>query len=85
MRLIDADALLERMKKAMESGRNLNGTFDLHIEHAPTVSAEAVEVVRCKDCKDYDGGEVEHEYERCRYFWSAVEEDDFCSYGEKRR
>lgn len=38
MRLIDADALLERMKKAMESGSNLNGTFYLHIEHAPTIT-----------------------------------------------
>lgn len=38
MRPIDADALLERMKKAMESGRNLNGTFHLYIEHAPTIT-----------------------------------------------
>ena len=38
MRLIDADALLERMTKAMESGRNLNGTFHLYIEHAPTIT-----------------------------------------------
>ena len=37
MRLIKADKLLERMKKGMESGSNLNGTFDLYIEHAPTV------------------------------------------------
>ena len=37
MKLIDADALLNRMTKAMESGSNLNGTFHLHIEHAPTI------------------------------------------------
>lgn len=51
MRLIDADALMERMTKAMEGGSNLNGTFHLHIEHAPTI--DAVEVVRCKDCMRY--------------------------------
>lgn len=42
------------------------------------------EIVRCKDCKNYDGGEVDHEYDRCRHHWSAVEPDDFCSYGERR-
>ena len=40
--------------------------------------------IRCKDCKNFDPGEVEHEYERCRHHWSAVREDDFCSFGERR-
>ena len=41
-------------------------------------------IVRCRDCKNYDGGEVEHEYERCRHHWSEVGEDDFCSFGERK-
>ena len=49
MRLIDADALLVRMKKAMESGSNLNGTFDLHIEHAPTIQRPTREWIPCSE------------------------------------
>lgn len=49
MRLIDADALLARMKKAMESGRNLNGTFHLYIEHAPTIPRPTGEWIPCSE------------------------------------
>lgn len=45
---------------------------------------DLVDVVRCKDCKNYQSGEVQHEYERCRHHWSYVEEDDYCSYGERK-
>lgn len=48
MRLIDADALLDRMKKAMERGSNLNGTFHLHIEHAPTITRQTWEWIPVK-------------------------------------
>lgn len=39
---------------------------------------ELVEVVRCKDCTQYNG----HRY--CRYTELIVLDNDFCSYGEKR-
>ena len=47
-------------------------------------SVDAVEVVRCKDCKHY----LERE-QGCNHFGyyshtPYVEEDDFCSYGERR-
>ena len=57
------------------------------VETAPAV--DAVEVVRCKDCKHFDDGECtmlsepkeRREYER----WETiVAEDDFCSCGERR-
>ena len=64
-RLIDANALLEEQRIMYHYSR---------IENAPTV--DAVEVVRCKDCKHYKIG-------LC-YGWHCVEEDDFCSYGERR-
>lgn len=38
----------------------------------------AVEVVRCKDCKEYTG----HRW--CTYFDQAVLDNDFCSYGERK-
>lgn len=76
MRLIDANKLLERMKKGMESGSNLNGTFDLYIEHAPTI--DAVEVVRCKDCETID------ENGWCEFINGYVH-DGFCAWGKQRR
>jgi len=44
------------------------------IERAPTV--DAVEVVRCKDCKHWHGGDC--------YRIEITRPDDFCSYGERR-
>ena len=36
------------------------------------------EVVRCKDCKQYNG------HRHCTYFEQTVLDNDFCSYGERR-
>ena len=47
------------------------------IEQSPTV--DAVPVVRCRECTEFD--ETEHE---CSH-WYGFRENDFCSYGEKRR
>lgn len=38
---------------------------------------DIAEVVRCKDCKHYNG----HRY--CGYLAEAVLDNDFCSYGER--
>lgn len=51
VRLIDADALLNRMTKAMESGSNLNGTFHLYIEHAPTIQRPTWEWIPVSDIR----------------------------------
>lgn len=48
-RLIDADALKETVKNERFSGW---GNCCVEIDDAPTV--DAVQVVRCKDCKHYD-------------------------------
>jgi len=57
--------------------RNILESVDADLGELP--SADAVEVVRCKDCKHLfeDNG--------CplRYF-KTHREDDFCSYGERR-
>ena len=47
------------------------------IDNAPTV--DAVEVVRCKDCKAYD-----KEVGYCEAMGFTCEVDDFCSYGERK-
>ena len=55
------------------------GVF-LAIERASAV--DAVEVVRCKDCIHYEPCEGGKDY--CCWHRSAIVENDFCSYGERR-
>ena len=50
--------------------------FDTIIDVQPTV--DAVEVVRCKDCKYFNGN-----MKFCDYS-CQVKENDFCSWGERR-
>ena len=67
-RLIDADALLEKMKR---TSRYFDVLFD--VEEMPTV--DAVEVVRCRECRNF-------KTYNCRMVASGY--DDFCSYGERK-
>ena len=80
MRMIDVDALgvgrcsKDVLPEAYCAG--WNGLIDL-IEKAPTV--DAVPVVRCRECKHYDGKWL------CKI--SGVpsrKPDDFCSYGKRK-
>lgn len=73
MRLIDADALLEEMKK---TDRYFIIVFD--IKEAPTV--DAVEVVRCKNCACFRTDEKNITY--CASMGVEMQPNDFCSYGE---
>ena len=92
MRLIDADALILPL---------INKTIDA-VEHAPTVEpikvgdvckecwrdgGNAVEVVRCKDCKYCDTGideEGNHFLKCLGWIYGGTKEDDYCSHGERR-
>ena len=84
MRLIDADALgvgrCSRDVLPADYCAGWNGMVRL-LEKAPTV--DAVEVVRCRDCKHYKPDEYEC---GCDFAGglSYVKADDFCSYGERR-
>lgn len=77
-RLIDANALI---KEACAEGAY--GYVDAkQIADAPTI--DAVEVVRCRQCKHCDP-----ENHHCDHHMGTVaplrrEPDDFCSYGERR-
>lgn len=88
MRLIDADRLLSDRAKStyyhLPNGDTAIPIID--IEHAPAV--DAVEVVRCKDCKQWNPAfdrEVS-EYGVCqiRSQHIATKRDFFCSKGERR-
>lgn len=85
-RLIDPNALESKMCGLCDEF----GTDHLFVDaivyeigNAPIV--DAVEVVRCKDCKHFDpekalrpGGIW------CGYWGTDPDPDDFCSYGERR-
>ena len=81
---IDADKLYELIrtndyKLATKNGSIDYGMFTVGIKQAidemPT--ADVVEVVRCKDCTEWDKDEYE-----CSH-WYGFREDDYCSYGAR--
>ena len=77
MRLIDADALLAEYDRQHEGAP---GKARKLIEDAPTV--DAVEVVRCKDCKYLMFSDC---YGECgKGHMGVVRPYDFCSYGERK-
>ena len=88
-RLVYVDSIKHEQKNILFMGRNagkmrtmLNDIVTAMIAHCPTV--DAVEVVRCKDCKwseDYLGVIL------CNYsrgLFGKVTDDDFCSRGERK-
>ena len=89
VRLIDASKLIVVMKEMYCDGCENHGgvrcracDFDCcmsDIDDAPTV--DAVEVVRCKDCKYYEDVKL---LPHCTLCGIMKCEDDFCSDGERR-
>ena len=88
-RLIDANALFKAIKNDKVAWRfGVPNTLKLlfaylriFINEQPTV--DAVEVVRCKDCRliiDREDGT----HGCYRHFMEECKPDDFCSYGERR-
>lgn len=83
MRLIDADKLERQEFDGEEACFDYVDAED--IDNAPTV--DAVEVVRCKDCKHYDMGVCLKIYSDGNVHaaaWQSRRPDDFCSYGERK-
>ena len=48
-------------------------------------STDAVQVVRCKDCKHYIVEGIATQYGWCHEYKHSVDEDDYCSYGERKK
>lgn len=82
-RLIDADALLEKMKR---TSRYFDLLFD--VEEMPTV--DAVEVVRCRECKHHYWeqepchGKSVHYCKLPHMRGVEVFKEFFCYYGERK-
>lgn len=76
-RYIDADKLWKDLDTAhlFDDGDSRHIAQGM-VEVQPT--ADVVEVVRCKDCTEWDEkiGECSH--------WYGFRETDFCSYGERK-
>ena len=82
-RLIDVQPLVEDGWHLVKTGKS--NVFLASMSLADVPSVDAVEVVRCKDCKHYENHKLKV-YENCvrneRYI--PMKPDDFCSYGERR-
>lgn len=94
--LIDANALREIYAACRESRRFWDSRFFSAMDEAikdldrqPTV--DAVEVIRCRECKHYRSGEPSPGTSYCArlpYYAGAgglnVGDEDYCSFGERR-
>ena len=81
-RLIEVNAEIRKMKDVLAKMKTSEKSLAVEIiiaglERAPTI--DAVEVVRCKDCNWWLDGQ-------CRNVFAMVsfDENNFCSYGERR-
>lgn len=90
MRLINADALIPMMKYATTD--NEIGVFPIRIgfdaikkviDDAPTI--DAVDVVRCKDCKHYSVKGKTTQFGFCGYRHTGTDETDYCSRAVRRK
>ena len=78
MRLIDADALMEKEYSRLREGEVLHRIPPSHVDAAPTI--DAVPVVRCRECKFYNKPRLGW----CNFHMDRENADDFCSYGQRK-
>ena len=79
-RLIDADAFLEKMKR---TSRYFDVVFD--VEEMPTV--DAVEVVRCRECRKWQKKDTTwlcRDFGYCTVCMMGCHADNYCSYGYRK-
>lgn len=83
-RLIDANMLKANFVVLGEFAKDLwhAGTIRSAIDNAPAV--DAVEVVRCRECKSYEAGYVRQDHGWCTEWGTAVRASGFCHHGERR-
>lgn len=80
MRLVDKDSLMERCITYINGDRYV---AEWRIESEPEI--DAVEVVRCVDCK-WSKRDTLLDKHWCKHFFGEMEvrENDYCSYGERK-
>lgn len=84
MRLIDADKLVNRIVFHSDMPLSEKEAFEDAISEEPSV--DAVPVVRCKECKHWEGekrGQFWY-FEQCALNQHIASCDDYCSCAERR-
>ena len=83
---IDKDKLLNAIECIDIS--NCTDVDDIFIEIERTIdeqpTADVVEIVRCKDCKNYDNQFSVDNCGWCDEFNCGTSDERFCSYGERK-
>ena len=84
MRLIDADALMEKEHSRLRDGDMLWRIPPSHIDLAPTIPA--VPVVRCCECRHRYTMNCSMYYEcsQCGGQWDWTTDDGFCDRGQRK-
>lgn len=89
---IEREALLEKIQKTLNA-TELNVGERVGIRQCNRIirtqpTADVVEVVRCKECKNYPDFDVYSckrlPFHFCSKFGNITKEDDYCSYGERK-
>ena len=92
-RLIDADAAVDAIADAAKKydgydscqNKIIQGFMEAQDALASVPTVDAVEVVRCKDCKYFRKGKpFSHECKKVGGGMFYPNPNDFCSYGERR-
>lgn len=85
MRLIDADELINVLKDppvhASLGGMTMADVL-LLVDEAPTI--DAVPVVRCKDCVNFEIDDAEGIEDWCATTGARTAEDGYCAWGERK-
>ena len=86
MKLIDADALIERLKPYIDKYgakkfpyNMVHEAFIYEVEQEPTV--DAVPVIRCKDCKNFVD---EEDQSYCIDMAGQCDGNGFCAWAERK-
>lgn len=74
---IERDALMDF------ANNHVNGIIDTN-DIARFPAADVVEVVRCKDCKQYNSNGCADGFGWCEELNRGMTDEKFCSYGERR-
>ena len=82
-RLIDADALLEQWSEVYTDVETWHRCIEIStVKAQPTI--DAVEVVRCQNCKYYYGEETYTNHRICKMWNEEVFANGYCYMGEQK-
>lgn len=81
MRLIDADALIQKRNHAENYSPDMYVIGQGYVMFAPTI--DAVPVVRCKECEDYNTTGCSKGFGWCESMDRGVSDNFYCANGAK--